>query len=299
MASHDTLEERGITMETATALTRTENIRKLLVGIFALVIVGLGDSSAFALDQMGPPVAGLKQGQFKAGVDYSYSEMDLELTDGIFVEYLDGALSDTGEATTFTLKDFKAGKVYVNLGYGFADNCEAFLRVGGTKGKFGDSIWLDSEQFDSGSNLAVGGGVKATFFEEGGLKLGALIQGSWAQYQGELDSPNWTGPDFVDIDIAEFQIAVGASYTWEGGISVYGGPFFHFVDGDLDDTVGASITGGGELLNSEYAWDINEDSVFGGYLGIQLEFVEGCFFNVEYQGTAAANGFGASLMWRF
>ncbi len=286
-------------MDTATALTRTENISRLLLGIFALVMVGLSGSPAFALDPMGPPTAGLEQGQFRAGVDYSYSKMDIELTDGTFVEYLDGVFDNSGEATTFILKDFKASKAYVNLGYGLADNAEAFLRVGGTKGKFDDSIWLDSEQFDSGSNLAVGGGIKATFFEEGGLKLGALLQGSWAEYQGELDSPNWTGPDFVEIDMAEVQIAVGASYTWEGRVSVYGGPFFHFVRGDLDDTVGASITGAGELLNSEYAWDINEDSVFGGYLGAQLEVTEGCFFNVEYQRTAAADAFAASVLWRY
>lgn len=286
-------------METPTTSTRTEDMRKLLLGILTLVMVGFGSSSAFALDPMGPPVAGLKQGQFKAGVDYSYSKMDLELTNGTFVEFLDGVLFDTGEATTFTLKDFKASKVYVNLGYGFADNCEAFLRVGGTEGKFGDSIWMDSEQFDGGSDLAVGGGIKVTFFEEDGLKVGALAQGSWAQYHGQMDSPNWTGPDFVEIDMAEFQIAVGASYTWDESISVYGGPFFHFINGDLDDTVGASITGAGELLNSEYAWDINEDSVFGGYFGVQLEVGEGCSFNVEYQKTAAADAFGASLMWRF
>ena len=286
-------------METTAALTKTKNMRNLLLGILALVIVGLGSSSAFALDPMGPPTAGLEQGQFRAGVDYSYSEMDLELTDGTFVEYLDGVFFDSGEATSFALKDFEASKAYVNLGYGFADNCEGFLRVGGAKGEFDDSIWLDSEEFDSGSNLAVGGGIKATFFEEGGLKLGALLQGSWAEYQGQLDSPNWTGPDFVEIDMTEVQIAVGASYTWEERFCVYGGPFFHFVSGDLDDTVGASVTGLGELLNSEYDWEIEEDSTFGGYIGAQLEVAEGCSFNVEYQFTAAANAFGASILWRF
>ena len=286
-------------METIAALMRTKNMRNLLLGIFALVMVVFGDSSAFALDPMGPPTAGLEQGQFRAGVDYSYSKMDLELTDGTYVEYLDGILFDSGEATSFALKDFKASKAYVNLGYGFADNCEGFLRVGGTKGEFDDSIWVDSEEFDSGNDLAVGGGLKATFFEEGDLKLGVLVQGSWAEHQGQLDSPNWTGPDFVDIDMVEVQMAAGASYTWEGIISVYGGPFFHFVSGDLEDTVGASVTGLGELLNSEYDWEIEEDSTFGGYIGAQLEVAEGCSFNVEYQFTAAANAFGASILWRF
>ena len=67
----------------------------------------------------------------------------------------------------------------------------------------------------------------------------------------------------------------------------------------MDDTVGGSITGLGELLNSEYSWDINEDSVFGGYVGAQLEVAEGCSVNGEYQKTAAADAFGASILWRF
>ncbi len=286
-------------METARASTRTENIRKLLLGIFALVMVGFGGSSAFALDPMGPPTAGLEQGQFKAGVDYSYSKMDLEMSGGTWIEFLDGVFSDSGEATSFTLKDFKTSKAYINLGYGVADNCEGFLRVGGTKGKFGDSLWEDLEQFDSSGELAIGGGLKATFFEEGGLKLGALIQASWAEYHGRLDAPHWAAPDVVELDMAEVQIAVGATYTWADRLSVYGGPFFHFVSGHLDDTFSAVDAGSGDLLNSEYVWDINEDSVFGGYIGAQVEIGEGCSFNVEYQRTAAADAVGASLMWRF
>ena len=51
---------RRMTMETIAALTKTKNMRNLLLGIFALVMVGFGDSSAFALDPMGPPTAGLE-----------------------------------------------------------------------------------------------------------------------------------------------------------------------------------------------------------------------------------------------
>ena len=286
-------------MSTATTSAKTGHGRKILLAILVSVVVCSSAPTALALDPMGPPTAGLQEGQFKAGVDFSYSKMDLELTAGTYVEYLDGVLSASGEATSFPLKDFKASKAYANLGYGFADNCEGFLRVGGTKSKFGDSIWLDSEEFDSGNDLAVGGGIKATFFEEEGLQLGVLLQGSWAEHQGLLDSPNWTGPDFVDIDMVEVQLAAGASYTWEGIFSIYGGPFLHFVSGDLEDTVGASVTGLGELLNSKYDWEIDEDSVFGGYIGAQLEVAEGCSFNVEYLKTAAADAFGASILWRF
>jgi hypothetical protein len=248
---------------------------------------------------MGPPVAGLKQGQFKTGVEFSYSEMDLETTDGTFVELLDGLFFDAGQATSFTIKDFEIAKTYLNLGYGFADMFEGFLRVGGTKGSFGDSIWEDAEEFDSGNELAVGAGIKVTFLEQDGLKLGGLFQGSASEYHGKMESPNWTGPDFVEIDMTEVQLAVGASYTWAERFSIYGGPFMHFVGGELDNEVGASITETGELLNSQYVWDLDEDSVFGGYVGAQLEVAEGCSVNVEYQKTAAADAFAASILWRF
>lgn len=287
-------------MESATLSITTNARRRIPFAICSLIIIGSFGSLALALDPMGPPVAGLEEGQFRAGVDFSYSEMDLELKSGPWVEYFDGVLSATGETESFSLKEFEASKAYVSFGYGFADIAEGFLRVGGTKGSFGDSIEGSSEEFDSGNELAVGLGLKATFFEAGGLKLGGLIQGSWSEYHGKLDSPNWTWPDFVEIDMAEVQIALGANYTWEERFSVYGGPFFHFITGDLDDTVGELVPDDfGELVNFERSWDINEDSVFGGYVGAQLEVAEGCSFNVEYQRTAAADAFGASVMWRF
>lgn len=282
-----------------TTPARNQNIRTIRFAITAVIAVGLSGSSAFGLDPTGPPAAGLEQGQFKAGVEFSYSEMDLELSNGSWVEFLDGAFLDAGQATSFTLKDFEATKTFVNLGYGFADICEGFIRLGGTKGEFGDSIWLDSEQFDSGTELAVGGGLKATFFEEGGLRLGGLIQGSWAEYHGQLDAPHWFAPDYVEMDLTEIQIAAGATYTWADRFSVYGGPFFHFVSGNLDDTVSEVDAISGGLLNSEYVWDVDEDSVFGGYLGAQLEVGENCSVSVEYQRTAAADAFAAGILWRF
>lgn len=298
-ASHDTLEERRITMSTLTASAKAGHIRKVFLTVLASVVVCSNTPTALALDPMGPPVSGLEQGQFKAGLEFSYSEMDLETTNGTYLDLLDGVFFDSGEATSFTIKDFETAKTYLNLGYGFADMVEGFLRVGGTKGSFGDSIWEDAEEFDSGTALAVGAGIKVTFLEHDGLKLGGLFQGSSAEYHGRMESPNWTGPDFVEIDLTEIQLAVGACYTWEERFSIYGGPFLHFVGGELDNAVGGAITVDNELLNSEYVWDLDEDSVFGGYIGAQLEVAEGCSINVEYQKTAAADAFGASIFWRF
>ncbi|MHC4169568.1 MAG: hypothetical protein ACYSWQ_21695 [Planctomycetota bacterium] len=289
-------------MYTATASAKTGHMTKVLLTVFAFAVVCSIAPTASALDQMGPPVAGLEQGQFKVGADFSYSEMDLETDDGDWVEFLDGFFFDAGEATSFTLKDFEASKTFVNFGYGFVDNVEGFFRIGGTRGEFGDSIWEDSEEFESGSNLVVGGGIKATFIEQGGLKVGGIIQGSYAEYQGELDAPHWAGPDFVEVDLTEVQIALGASYTWAESFSIYGGPFLHFVSGNLYDNVTELFVdqfGVPGILNSEYTWELDEDSAFGGYIGAQFEIGEGCAVNVEYQKTAAADAFGASILWRF
>lgn len=285
-------------MVTVTALARTGKTAKTCILGFALMMVVLGGSVALALDTMGPPASGLKRGQFRIGVDSSHSEMDLELRNGVWVESIDGVFFDSGDATTFTLKDLEINRDYANFGFGLTDHLEVFLRMGGTNGNFGDSLWEDGEEFESSSDLAVGGGIKATFLKVGGFKLGGLFQASWAAFDGQLSAPHWAAADFVEIDIAEFQIAVGPSYTWADRISIYGGPFFHFVGGDLYDTF-SEVDAGGGLLTSEYAWQVDEDSVFGAYCGLQLEFIKGCSFNVEYQRTAAADAFGVSLMWGF
>ncbi|MHC4327877.1 MAG: hypothetical protein ACYSWW_07110 [Planctomycetota bacterium] len=285
-------------MVTVKALARNKKTSNIRLFVFAVMIVSLGGSTVLALDPLGPPAAGLKRGQFRMGVDFSHGEMDLELRNGAWVESLDGVFFDAGDATTFTLKDFEINRDYANFGYGLIDQLEVFMRFGGTNGDFGDSLWEDGEEFESNSDLAVGGGIKATFIKVGGFKLGGLFQASWAAFDGQLYAPHWAAADHVEIDLTEVQIAVGPSYTWADRISIYGGPFFHFVSGDLYDTFSEVDVGGG-LLTSEYLWQIDEDSVFGAYFGLQLYLIAGCSFNVEYQRTAAADALGASLMWRF
>jgi hypothetical protein len=278
---------------------KNEDTKTLWCAGFAFLVVVLGASTAVALDPMGPPAAGLAEGQVTIGVDYSHSSMDLELSDGTWIEFLDGALFDAGEAVPFTLKDFKAHRTYANIGFGVSDRVEAFLRVGGTEGRFGDSIWEDQERFESSNDLAVGGGIKATFYDDGALQVGGLLQGSWAEHNGTLYAPHWPAADRVEIDLAQVQIALGATYRCAERFSIYGGPFLHFVSGTLDDTLDElSGTDPVGLLTSEYSWDIDEDAVFGAYAGVQLDFTENCSFNIEHQRTGAADAVGISLMWR-
>ena len=134
-------------------------------------VVTMSCSTVFALDPMGPPAAVLRQGQVKEAIEYSRSTMDVKLLEGKWIEYLDGFFNDSGQATPFTIKDFKMNKAYFNLGYGFTDNLNAFLRLGATSAEFGDSIWRDTEKFDGDADFTIGGGIKATFYEDNNLKI--------------------------------------------------------------------------------------------------------------------------------
>jgi hypothetical protein len=262
-----------------------------------LLAVGLAAPAALGLDPMGPPTTSHKQGRFTAGIDYSYSNMDLELNDGRWIEYLDGLFSDSGQAQSFTLNNLKMNKAYVNLGYGIVDNLELFLRLGAAQADFGDSIWEDNEQFDSGAELALGAGMRAKFYEQGNLTLGALLQASWARFDGRLDAPHWAAADYAEIDLAEIQIAAGPTLRLADQISIYGGPFFHLIDGGLDDEFSGPDPAG--LRTSKYSWDIEQTSTFGGYIGTRLDLGTNSFFNIEYHRTADADAVAAALLFKF
>jgi len=286
--------ERRLNMKRETFLSKAGNTRSIWLLGFVLMV---GGSAAFALDPMGPPTADLRQGQFEEGIEYSYGTMDLKLKDGIWIEQLDGVFYDAGNADSLTLKNFKTNKAYFNLGYGIIDGLDAFLRLGATTATFGDSIWEDAEEFDNNADFTVGCGIKATFYEDDNLKLGGLFQASWAEFDGRLSAAHWAAADLVEMSIAEIQVAVGPTYKLTDNISIYGGPFFHFVVGDLDDEF--SEASDGSILTSKYSWDVDESSNFGGYIGAKVDIAEDLSFNIEYQHTESADALSAGLIWRF
>jgi hypothetical protein len=286
-------------MKNVTCVFTSRTNRKNQLIILSVIILVCSEPAGFALDPMGPPVASMEPGQYQVGFDFSYSNMDLQLHNGVWTETLDSVFLGWGDAVDLKLKDFEVNRGYAGLGYGISENFEAFFRLGITKAEFGDSLWEDYENFDSESEPAVGFGLKATFLDEGNFQIGGLIQFNWADYDGELSAPHWGSSDFVEVDTAETQIALGMNCMLSDRFSVYGGPFLHFVDGELYDTFSEVDPDTGGLLTSEYLWDIEQDSVFGGYLGARMELGQNCFLNVEFQHTAAADAFGASIAWKF
>ena len=265
---------------------------------FAIAMVFMSGPAAFAMSTMGPPSADLKQAQFKIGVDYSYNKMDLKFKSGKYVEYLDGIFDIAGPQSNLKLKDIKINTVYANLGYGVTDFFEAFLRLGGTNARFsGTTFWESGEEFDSDTDFAIGGGVKATFYDDGRLKLGALFQADWSEWDGAIRPKDWpVADDTVTFRVTQLQIAVGPSYKLTDMVSIYGGPFLHFVYGDWEDIYSYDDAG---LITAKNTWDVKEDSNFGGYIGAQVEISGNSTFLIEYQYTSATDAVGASVAVKF
>lgn len=278
-------------------ITAKDNIRKIWLFGFALMIFW-GGSNAFALDLLGPPTTELEKGMFRGGLEYAFSNIDLELKEGKASVFRNGELLVSGNAGSVTINDFEVNTLYATVGYGVFENCEAFVRLGAAKAEFGDSLWEEGEDFDSGIDFAIGAGVKATFYEGFDWKVGGIIQINRSELDGEIDSSSWVipQPHFAEIGLTEIQIAMGASYMYSRRLSIYGGPFAHFISGDFEYKFSRITT---EFDTGEYDWEINEGPTFGGYLGAQIEISKSWFANIEYQHSSDANVLGASIMMRY
>jgi len=274
--------------------TKNSCLRRLALVLF---IAALANPNAFALDPMGPSTTEMREGEFEIGIDYSKSTMEIELNNGDWTEWLDNVFTGAGEAQTFKIDDFEMSKIYANIGFGIWDNCELFLRLGTVKTEFGDSIWEAGENFDSDTNISFCIGSRATFYEDGDFKMGRLIQVSWANMDGDLKAPQWADADPIDLDLMEILITVGPTYKFSDRASIYGGPFLHFIDGDITDHFSETTEDGN--LASEYSWDIDESSNFGGYIGINVEIALNTFVNAEYIYSSGADAVGLSINGRF
>lgn len=236
--------------------------------VVVLIVAVLLSSASWALTPLGPPRAGLKHKQHSLGFLFSSSEMDLDVSGYGLTE----ELSDT-ESTVYLMK----------AAYGLSDGCELYSLVG-----LAD---LSSEDFNGSSELAWGFGAKFTVAENDSVTWGGIFQmvhlNSEGDVYGYVPGYGWVEAG-VEAEVFDIQIAFGPTYTQEA-FSIYGGPFLHFVDGDLEiDVLGESVT-----------LDLEQQSEFGGYVGAQFELSESSSLFIEYQMTGDASAIAGGIGWRF
>jgi hypothetical protein len=270
--------------------------------VCAIIVLSFCCSASFALDPLGCASDKLKKGQFGIGVDYSDSDMDFNAKGrsdlDIFNLTIGSLVGTQSEKQRLDLDGVEVQKAYANLGYGITDNLEAFLRLGAA-----DADWRD----DGDTHFSFGLRTGVTFYQKDDFQLSASAQYSWAE--SEFDSlPLTTVVGGISyplsmsgrLSLHEIQIAMGPTYKLTEGISLYGGGFFHLMDGSLDLKGSATTTGIPQFrydLDSSY--DIDQVSELGVYFGVRIKTTNEISYSIEYQHTNSADAIAMRLLWRF
>jgi opacity protein-like surface antigen len=277
-----------------------------------LVVVAVCSSVVSALPAMGPPKALVGQDQWAIGLGYSYSQMDLEAS-GKSREDPGSEVWGPWLGSKHDIQDLTSSIVLGQLGYGVAENLDVFvcLGVSDVQDDMKESVAgaYPGDKYtglDSGFGLAWGLGARATFLQDGDVTWGGLIQVIWENpSEGDIklspEPPTLPNPltGDAELDLREIQVAVGPTLQLQD-FCIYGGPFLHFVDGDIEASVsGLDSSGVPPLERVELSEDIQEESVFGVYAGLQGEASENMSWYAEYRMTGDAWGVGIGAVRRF
>jgi hypothetical protein len=214
----------------------------------------------------------------------------------------------------FDLNRFRSTMLFGQLDYGIHEHCDLFLVLGASNAQgdaklasAGSSVYIGSgEQFkyDSSMNFAWGLGTRVTFHESADLSWGALGQITW--YNPSSSRSSWTNPNAsdeslnaeLDLKFYEVQLAAGPTLNL-GPVWVYGGPFLHFVDGNmsLSGTYTDSSPGytSGPISGK---FDVEQKSEIGLYLGGQWLMADNVNWYADAQFTGNAWGIGLGGLWR-
>jgi opacity protein-like surface antigen len=276
--------------------------KKIALFAATLMIMALSNSVVLALVPMGPPKAQLGQDRWDIGIEYSHQSMDLEATGNI--TETDIPFDPVTDRVKLKINDLKSDIVMARAGYGINDSWDAFVRLGLADAKddikqtYPDAAPTDTfKGYDGSFGLAWGFGTKATFWQDEQLSWGGLLQITWLNPgDGSVKlsgDPAFSGKADID-NMWEVQIAAGPTWRLENNLRVYGGPFLHFVNGDLDIS-GSTVDMGTDIL-TKYSSDIEEKSQFGGYVGAQLDVDQNtsCFIECQLTGDAWGIGIGAA-----
>ncbi|KPK37369.1 MAG: hypothetical protein AMJ65_14715 [Phycisphaerae bacterium SG8_4] len=257
--------------------------------LLSVMVVGMFSAAAFALAPMGPPMAGLPEGQYAGMGGYAYSDQNLEISG-----------PTAGSAGEPYISDIQSDMWYGGAAYGVTDGWNIYGALGIADAEWdGDGSFVD---FGGDSGFAFAVGVKKTIFTDPDSETvwGTVFQFAQARRiedkftpTGALDT--WgnghisvgaaAGQNTAELDLYSIQLAAGPTVPVCEGVCVYGGPFLNFVEGDLE--VKMPSTGGRSTYELEQHLEI------GAYVGAQMELGDpNIRVGAEFLWTGEAWGFG-------
>jgi len=280
--------------------------KKIALFIVTVMLLCASNSVVFALSPMGPPKALYGLNRWGVGIEYGAQTMDLEAV-GTGSEIIADPLNvnEHIEKRKHNIDNLQSNILMVRAGYGLNDNWDAFLRLGMADAK-GDIEQIPDNAppyeytgFDGSFGFGWGIGTRATFWQDDKISWGGLLQITWLEPDessiGLSGEPRFSGD--AEIDVEEVQIAVGPTWRVNDSISIYGGPFVHFIDGDLDLNFRGVYKDTEILLKTK--GDIEEESQFGGYVGTHLDMDENTSSYIECQLTNDAWSISVGAAQRF
>jgi len=254
--------------------------------LLSVMVVGMFCSASFAIAPMGPPMAALEQGNYNVGIGYAHSDMTLEVL---------GPVGSAGEAV---LNDLQSDMYYVNMGYGISDDWNLYGAIGFANAEFPGDAGTPDFDGDNGFGFAIG--TKKTLADDGDAKWGVLAQfaqgksednvrasadGSWGNGAIDVDAGNHP----AKLEWYEVQLAMGPTVPLSEDVCVYGGPFLHFVDGDLE------IRDGSDRGQAE----LEQKLQLGAYIGTLISLGDpNASLMAEFLYTGEGWGFGIGAMFK-
>jgi hypothetical protein len=288
--------------------------KKIVLLAVIVVVIGLSGSIVMALPPMGPPRALVGQDRWAVGVGFSHSQMDLDAFGTTLVDTGAGFVVPA-DYSRHKLEDLTSNMLLGRISYGAYETVDVFVCLGLSDAQ--DDITEDLATggdgnkysgLDCSAGFAYGLGARATFWQEGDVVWGGLVQVLWENPgDGNISltsSPSAVNPPDashlegdVELDLQEIQVAVGPTIRLEG-FSVYGGPFLHVVTGDLDvDVSGLDLTSATNRV--KLSQDVHQESEFGAFAGAQGEMDQDTSWFVEFQITGDAWGVGIGGIRKF
>jgi hypothetical protein len=265
--------------------------------VIIFMLVGMYSSIALALPPMGSPKATLEKNKWALDFKYAYEEMDLKLN-GKVHEWDSGLSTWLSDYTKYQIESLNSNIFLGSVDYGISDNWDVYAQFGLANAQDEITETLVSGAtgnqycgFSGDYGFAWGFGTRATLCQNEHLTWGGLFQMTWlnpgdsgVKLRGD---PTFSGD--VELDFWEIQVAFGPTLK-QDSFAIYGGPFLHFVRGKWE------LKGVTDLVTSSA--DIREESILGGYGGVQWDINENTHWYSEYQLTADAWGIGTGFVWK-
>jgi len=255
--------------------------------IFLIIILTLFATTTYAFDPVGIPGGWLDEGQGKIALEYSHSKLDIHADSSTELGY---AAAD--------IKDIDIDQYTANFGLGLTRDIEIFIRTGIIQADPDNSDNDDNVGGDIGKSkdsFLFGGGLKFNIYRGDKFSWGLTAQTSWnnISFGGRYFKGAGTETK-TKIKMFNTQIATGPAYKLNDSLTIYGGPFFHFVNGDVEmkDKIGSSTTTYEDSI-------LEEDSILGGFVGGQWEFYKDTLLNIECLFTDSGYGVAGGVIWKF